>query len=139
MTDKMEPGIELVAKWLYEKYCPVKDLPVWGNRTEIYKDVWRKEASAFLDQRYPCQECGGEGRGLPTLGEPDGHEGGCLVCHGTGKGEKILFTKEDIKAGQVAERERIIALLYEYYVGEAHRLCRFEIPRKIWDALKKEG
>ena len=39
-----------------------------------YEQVWTK-----------CPECNGEARGKPTLGEPDGSEGGCLTCNGTGQ------------------------------------------------------
>jgi len=31
-----------------------------------------------------CRKCGGDGRGIPTLAEPDGHEEGCLTCYGKG-------------------------------------------------------
>jgi hypothetical protein len=37
------------------------------------------------DQADVCPACGGNGRGVPTLQEPDGSEDGCIQCGGTGK------------------------------------------------------
>ena len=36
-----------------------------------------------------CSECGGSGRGVPTLSEPDGADKGCKVCNGEGGGINV--------------------------------------------------
>lgn len=50
-------------------------------------------AQAILNLRYPCKECGGKG----YVDYP--HEFSdkrCPTCKGTGKGEKILYTLDEM-------------------------------------------
>ena len=87
-----------------DKYCYA-----W-EKVKTYKDTWHfRVAEAILNLCCDCKECGGSGKYSESQRGSDGFEQ-CPTCQGTGKGERLLYTREELKtAGYVklAENQEV--------------------------------
>ena len=110
MTD--EKVIEMVAQELL-RYRFHSGL---DYQEEITIDTARKAISSLLALRGDCPTCEGNqivsdpyhiSREYDDVGIP------CPDCKGTGKGGKVLFTKEDIEQARKYHMTRILGLIKE--------------------------